>query len=124
MAPPPAVGGSSERTPLLHGSSSGSSNSCSNNSPFGVTPQQLTHMLDPKDPNSLRELGGPDSICKALMVDPKVGLKQREQIGPNGQHYSEPFQVRREVFGRNTLPAAHEVTFWQLLVAAYNDRTL
>ncbi|KAJ1824240.1 plasma membrane calcium, partial [Coemansia sp. RSA 2599] len=93
---PPATGGSSERTPLLHGSSSGGRNSTGGNSPFGVTPQQLTHMLDPKDPDSLRELGGPESVCKALMVDPKVGLKQREQIGANGQYYSEPFQVRRE----------------------------
>ncbi|KAJ2604729.1 plasma membrane calcium [Coemansia sp. RSA 1722] len=122
---PPATGGSNERTPLLPGGGSSTAlHSSSGSSPFGVTPQQLTQMLDPKDPDSLRELGGPDSICKALMVDPKVGLKQREQIGANGQYHSEPFQVRREVFGRNTLPTAHEVTFLQLLVAAYNDRTL
>ncbi|KAJ2776821.1 plasma membrane calcium [Coemansia interrupta] len=122
MAPPPPPatgGGSNERTPLLP-SSGGQSRS----SPFGVTPQRLTHMLDPKDPDSLRELGGPEAICKALMVDPKVGLKQREQIGSDGSYHSEPFQVRREVFGRNTLPETQSVTFLQLLYAAYNDRTL
>ncbi|KAJ2037778.1 plasma membrane calcium, partial [Coemansia sp. S16] len=81
-------------------------------------------MLDPKDPEKLLDLGGPDQICKALLVDPKVGLKQREQVGSGGDHHAEPFQARREVFGRNTLPEAHAVTFLQLLIAAYNDRTL
>ncbi|KAJ2164489.1 plasma membrane calcium, partial [Coemansia sp. RSA 353] len=72
----------------------------------------------------LQELGGAAQICKKLQVDPKVGLRQREQIGASGEHYDEPFQARRAAFGRNTLPDASVVTFWQLLYAAYNDHTL
>ncbi|KAI9502179.1 PMCA-type calcium-translocating P-type ATPase [Coemansia spiralis] len=79
-------------------------------------------MLDPKDPEKLLELGGSDGICEALRVDAKVGLRQREQIGTD--HQQEPFQARREVFGKNTLPEARTVTFLQLLRDAYNDRTL
>ncbi|KAJ2726235.1 plasma membrane calcium [Coemansia sp. Benny D115] len=122
----PATGGSSERTPLLASGGAPRSSGAlrDNRGPFGVTPEQLTSMLDPKDPDSLRELGGSSEVCKALLVDPKIGLKQREQIGSNGEHYSEPFQLRREVFGHNTLPEAHAVTFGELLIAAYNDRTL
>ncbi|KAJ2642821.1 plasma membrane calcium [Coemansia sp. RSA 1694] len=118
----PVTGGGSERTPLLPGGggSGHSSGALRSGNPFGVEPEQLTDMLDPKDVDKLLDLGGPDQICKALLVDPKVGLKQREQVGPG----SEPFQARREVFGRNTLPEAHAVTFLQLLAAAYNDRTL
>ncbi|KAI8321291.1 PMCA-type calcium-translocating P-type ATPase [Martensiomyces pterosporus] len=81
-------------------------------------------MLDPKDPEKLKQLGGPDQICKSLLVDPKVGLRQREQVDAHGNRQDEPFQTRREVFGKNILPEAQAVTFWQLLVAAYNDRTL
>ncbi|KAJ2569145.1 plasma membrane calcium, partial [Coemansia sp. RSA 1836] len=118
----PVTGGGSERTPLLPGGggSGHSSGALRSGNPFGVEPEQLTDMLDPKDVDKLLDLGGSDQICKALLVDPKVGLKQREQVGPG----SEPFQARREVFGRNTLPEAHAVTFLQLLAAAYNDRTL
>ncbi|KAJ1999159.1 plasma membrane calcium [Coemansia thaxteri] len=121
----PTIGGSSERTPLLPGGGQGSGSSVSY---FGVEASQLTDMLDPKDVNKLQALGGAEQICKALLVDPKVGLRQREQVGPSGAQQgeaeAEAFQSRRAVFGRNTLPEAQAVTFWQLLVAAYNDRTL
>ncbi|KAJ2781332.1 plasma membrane calcium [Coemansia javaensis] len=107
----------SERERLLPG---GSSDARGGAAPFGVTAEQLTAMLDPKDPDQLRALGGPAQLCAALRVDPRVGLEQREHIGAGG----EAFQARRAAFGRNVLPEAHAVTFWQLLYAAYNDRTL
>ncbi|PIA13438.1 calcium-translocating P-type ATPase [Coemansia reversa NRRL 1564] len=119
-----ANGGSNERSPLLPGGGGGAPPGCNGAGDFGVTAEQLTAMLDPKDPGMLEELGGPDQICKALQVDPKVGLRQREQIGSSGRQQQEPFQARRAAFGRNTLPEASQVTFWQLLYAAYNDRTL
>ncbi|KAJ2693781.1 plasma membrane calcium, partial [Coemansia spiralis] len=114
-----ARSGNAEREPLLPGGGGGSLVR-SGGSPFGVTAEQLTAMLDPKDPERLRELGGPAQLCAALQVDPAVGLQQRERIGAGG----EPFQARRAVFGRNVLPEAQTVTFWQLLCAAYDDRTL
>ncbi|KAJ1666171.1 plasma membrane calcium [Coemansia sp. RSA 1646] len=119
----PATGGSSERTPLLPGGTQAPRTN-SATSAFGVAPEQLTAMLDPKDPQKLQELGGPERICQALLVDPSVGLKQREQIGSGGERQHEPFQTRRDVFGKNTLPEARTVTFLQLLRDAYNDRTL
>ncbi|KAJ2520464.1 plasma membrane calcium [Coemansia sp. RSA 1939] len=118
-----AGGGSSERTPLLPGGTTAPQTTSAAGNAFGVTPEQLTGMLDPKDPAKLQELGGPERICQALQVDPKLGLKQREQLGGSGRQ-NEPFQTRREVFGRNTLPETHAVTFMQLLRDAYNDRTL
>ncbi|KAJ2766257.1 plasma membrane calcium, partial [Coemansia nantahalensis] len=114
-----ARSGGAEREPLLPGGG-GSGPARSDGSPFSVKAEQLTAMLDPKDPELLRELGGAAQLCAALQVDPAVGLQQREQIGAG----SEPFQGRRAVFGRNVLPEAQTVTFWQLLCAAYDDRTL
>ncbi|KAJ2844830.1 plasma membrane calcium, partial [Coemansia brasiliensis] len=119
----PATGGS-ERAPLLPGGGNNAHAGSRYGSAFGVRPEQLTEMLDPKDPEKLQQLGGAEQICKMLQVDPTVGLRQREQIGASGEHYDEPFQARRAVFGRNILPETEAVTFWQLLMAAYNDRTL
>ncbi|KAJ2012106.1 plasma membrane calcium, partial [Coemansia sp. S610] len=67
----PVTGGGSERTPLLPGGGGHNSGALRGSSPFGVDPEQLTDMLDPKDPEKLLDLGGPDQICKALLVDPK-----------------------------------------------------
>ncbi|KAJ1877744.1 hypothetical protein LPJ71_011163, partial [Coemansia sp. S17] len=91
----PVTGGGSERSPLLPGGGGSAHNNGAlrSNNPFGVDPEQLTDMLDPKDPEKLLDLGGPDQICKALLVDPKVGLKQREQVGSGGDHHAEPFQA-------------------------------
>ncbi|KAJ2161686.1 plasma membrane calcium [Coemansia sp. RSA 552] len=123
MSPPP--GSSAERAPLLPGgSNTGPAGRNSTDGSFGVTPEQLTEMLDPKDPDALRELGGPAQVCQALRVDPTVGLQQREQLGADGELRGEPFQARRAAFGQNTLPETSSVTFWELLYAAYNDRTL
>ncbi|KAJ1949936.1 plasma membrane calcium, partial [Linderina pennispora] len=91
---------------------------------FGVSPEQLTAMLDPKDIEKLKQLGGAEQVCKHLLVDPAVGLRQREQVDTDGLRQSEPFQARRAVFGRNELPEAETTTFLQLLFDAYNDRTL
>ncbi|KAJ1730145.1 plasma membrane calcium, partial [Coemansia biformis] len=112
-----ALGRDSERAPLLPGAGGPGG---PGGSPFGVAAEQLTAMLDPKDPDQLRELGGPAQLCAGLQVDPALGLQQRERIGAG----DEPFQARRAAFGRNVLPEALAVTFWQLLYAAYNDRTL
>ncbi|KAJ2452978.1 plasma membrane calcium [Coemansia sp. RSA 2336] len=117
----PATGGG-ERAPLLPGGGNSAHAGSRYDSAFGVRPEQLTEMLDPKDPEKLQQLGGAEQICKMLQVDPTVGLRQREQIGASDEHH--PFQARRAVFGRNTLPETEAVTFWQLLMAAYNDRTL
>ncbi|KAJ1931558.1 plasma membrane calcium, partial [Linderina macrospora] len=115
----------SERSPLLptqqaHGT--GAINTSAG--AFGVSPEQLTAMLDPKDVEKLSRLGGADQVCKHLLVDPAVGLRQREQVDTDGTRSTEPFQARRSVFGRNELPEAETTTFLQLLFEAYNDRTL
>ncbi|KAJ2526308.1 plasma membrane calcium, partial [Coemansia sp. RSA 1933] len=60
----------------------------------------------------------------ALVVDPSIGLKQREHLGAASERQHEPFQIRRDVFGKNALPKARTVTFLQLLRDAYNDHTL
>ncbi|ORX67088.1 calcium-translocating P-type ATPase [Linderina pennispora] len=78
-------------------------------------------MLDPKDIEKLKQLGGAEQVCKHLLVDPAVGLRQREQVDTDGLRQSEPFQARRAVFGRNELPEAETTTFLQLLFDAHKN---
>jgi hypothetical protein len=73
------------------------------NSPFGLTADQLTKLVDPKNPGLLKQLGGPTKICSALRVDPKVGLRTDERLGGSdiGNSHGEPFAERAASFGRN-----------------------
>lgn len=84
---------------------------------FGVTAEDLMRLVDPKNPDLLQQLGGVDGVCRALSVDPHVGL-------PCPSVNESDKEVRRSVFGTNTLPEPKRTRFWQLLLNAYNDKTL
>ncbi|KAG0166825.1 hypothetical protein DFQ28_006855 [Apophysomyces sp. BC1034] len=104
---------SEERRPLL------SSNDCQQS--FGVTVDELSRLVDPKNPELLKQLGGTEKICQKLRVDPRVGLSADEGAE---RSTDKPFAQRQAVFGRNVLPEAKSKSFLELLWAAYNDKTL
>ncbi|KAJ1927448.1 plasma membrane calcium [Tieghemiomyces parasiticus] len=113
--------------------------------PFGVSPEDLTALLDPKDPEGLKDLGGPDGLCEKLRVNPSTGLTADESFESDttpgeGHHESAallgslssdsagkrkgPFAARQSVYGENRLPAVEQVTFWSLVYSAFQDKTL
>ncbi|KAI9244834.1 PMCA-type calcium-translocating P-type ATPase [Phascolomyces articulosus] len=101
-----------EQRPLISNDHQGS---------FGVSPQELSHLVDPKSPHLLERLGGTEQLAKKLRVDVRVGLSTDEGVERSSDM---PFTERQAVFGRNVLPEAQSKTFMELLWAAYNDKTL
>ncbi|KAJ1978832.1 plasma membrane calcium, partial [Dimargaris verticillata] len=136
--------------PTAHGSSASSDRTrlsdghgAAGTGPFEVGPAELSHLVDPKDPDGLKALGGEAKLCEMLQVDPSTGLSSDEQLdadrAPGTGHGEtahllaqdspdskgdEPFAARRAVFGANRLPAVAQVSFWSLVWAAYQDKTL
>ncbi|OMH83848.1 Calcium-transporting ATPase PAT1 [Zancudomyces culisetae] len=100
---------------------------------FGVRPEYLTNMLDPKDPQSLKKLGGIEGLCQKLLVDPTFGLRNDELLTGNSQvgelssaeiSGAGKFAIRRKYFGRNELPESISATFFELVKEAFNDKTM
>jgi Ca2+-transporting ATPase len=106
-----------ERQPLLNGAASNRQQLHG----FGIDATTLTELMDPKNPQLLRDLGGVKGVCAKLKVDPTQGLSVDED---KDRSTSKAFQAREQVFGRNVLPEATSKSFLQLLWAAYNDKTL
>ncbi|KAG0061464.1 hypothetical protein BGZ89_011419 [Linnemannia elongata] len=99
------------------------------NNVFTITVNDLAPLTDPTNPTLPRDLGGIDQICKALKVDPKLGLNSDEAFGPSsssvhGKSDQPKFVARSEAFGRNVLPTVESASFWSLVKQAYDDRTL
>jgi Ca2+-transporting ATPase len=107
---------SGERQPLLNGDQPNGSNN-----PFGIAVDDFTKLVDPKNPDMLKQLGGVQKICKQLQVDPKTGLNPDEGCESSSD---KPFAERQSVYGTNVLPEAKSKSFLLLLWEAYNDKTL
>ncbi|KAG1455528.1 hypothetical protein G6F56_007043 [Rhizopus delemar] len=95
-----------ESEPLLNGSS------------FDITVDDISQLFDPKSDEQLHKLGGVDTICKKLQVDPSLGLSSDQSSNQDS------FKERQAYFGKNILPEPKTKSFLQLLWAAYNDKTL
>ncbi|KAI8138052.1 PMCA-type calcium-translocating P-type ATPase [Fennellomyces sp. T-0311] len=95
---------------------------------FALAPQQLCEIIDSKNTSLLADLGGTRGICKALHVDPTMGLRPDESFDPCygvvQTSETESFQERKRIFGRNVIPDAPEKTILSLVWSAYNDQTL
>ncbi|TPX77584.1 hypothetical protein CcCBS67573_g01151 [Chytriomyces confervae] len=78
---------------------------------FGLTPDEILDMIDPKSPEKLTAFGGVSGIIRRLHSNAENGL-------------SEPFDARTAAFGDNTMPAAVLRSFWDFAKEALKDRTL
>lgn len=82
-----------QRVPLLNGQEREESQ------PFTLSPEKLAKLVDPKNPEMLREMGGTEKILKCLRTDPAVGLSSDEDLDQTKT--KQPFQSRREFYGKN-----------------------
>ncbi|KAF9358659.1 hypothetical protein BGX26_001224 [Mortierella sp. AD094] len=115
----------SSNEPLLGNRNGSSSYKDANAGGFTLTVHDLAELTDPTNPKLPRQLGGIKAICKALKVDPKVGLHSDEaEASSVGNSDQSKFAARSKAFGRNILPPAKSASFFDLVCAAYNDRTL
>jgi P-type Ca2+ transporter type 2C len=107
--------------------------------PFGFAPAVLTEMITSKSLAELQSLGGIKGLAKGLLTDLSAGLSVDEVwsrlAGQDGwttpevhkrRHHEEhqPFQVRKAVFGTNTLPDRKVRGLLQLMLMALNDKVV
>ncbi|KAF9110258.1 hypothetical protein BGX27_006601 [Mortierella sp. AM989] len=116
---------SSSNEPLLGSRPDTSSCQDANATGFSLSVHDLAALTDPTNPKLPKDMGGTKAICKALKVDPKVGLHSDEAEPDSVGHSDKPkHSARSKAFGRNVLPEAKSATFFDLVYNAYNDRTL
>lgn len=88
---------------------------------FDISPVELGELIDPKNYDLLKKMGGVEKICTMIKVDTSVGLSADEGSSNSNEG---AFGDREAHFGKNVLPEPKSKTFLQLLWAAYNDKTL
>ncbi|OUM57741.1 hypothetical protein PIROE2DRAFT_21450 [Piromyces sp. E2] len=88
------------------------------NNPYKYTAQQLSELVDPKNPELLQKYGGLKGLAEALQVDVTKGLPQQKPDEPN------QFAEREAVFGRNVLPETKSKSLLQLMWIALHDRIM
>ena len=81
---------------------------------FKVSPATFSDLVDPKNPELLKEMGGLSKIASELNVDAEKGLSDDET----------DLKHRREIFGANILPAVSSQSFLSLMWDACKDKTL
>lgn len=86
--------------------------------PYKFTAQQLSELVDPKNPELLEKYGGLKGIADALKVDVNKGLPQQKPDEPN------QFTDREAVFGRNVLPETKSKSLLELMWIALHDKIM
>jgi len=84
---------------------------------FGFTAQQLSELVDPKNPELLQKYGGLEGIAKALKVDVKTGLP----LNRDGENL---YADREAVYGRNVLPETKSKSLLELMWIALHDKIM
>jgi len=85
--------------------------------PFKFTPEQLSELVDPKNPELLQKYGGLNGIAEALKVDVKTGLP----LNKDGENI---YADREAIFGRNVLPETKSKSLLQLMWIALHDKIM
>ncbi|CAG8670081.1 16295_t:CDS:10 [Acaulospora morrowiae] len=101
----------SEEQPLLNEEDRNSE------APFKFTSTQLAELIESRNRNALKELGGPEKVLEGLRVDPAIGLSSDEGLGSSKNQ-------RQKYFGKNVLPTTPQRSLLSLIWEAYQDKTL
>lgn len=100
--------------------------------PFKEKPAVLAMMCDPKSIEELERIGGTKGLLAGLGVDPKKGItttsggapRGSDDMGGSGPQWSADLEKRREIYGRNELPARKGKSLLQLMWMAFQDKIL
>ncbi|KAJ5184032.1 hypothetical protein N7492_001648 [Penicillium capsulatum] len=106
-----------------------------NGSPFSISPDVLSDIVQSKDPRELHSVGGLRGLEKALRTDLQSGLSVDETYLDHTSHDSHPrhvhsatddhaFTDRKKFLGDNFLPTRKPPGFLWLMWMAYNDPVL
>lgn len=79
---------------------------------YELTPSQLSHLVDPKNPEALFQLGGVEGLAKYCMVNLNYGLADGSR------------QASQQHFGKNVLPGKAPLSLWKLMAGALLDKIL
>ncbi|CAI5499993.1 unnamed protein product [Closterium sp. Naga37s-1] len=81
---------------------------------FGFSKEQLVTINEDANVEALDDIGGVPAVCRALRVDPEIGIPGDE----------EDMEKRKEEFGTNTYPAKPQKSFFVFVWEAAQDTTL
>jgi P-type Ca2+ transporter type 2C len=104
--------------------------------PFAFKPLHLASLVDPKNLDTLRKMGGIDELLKGIGTDPRKGLSSRSlqedelhaPLSPGNTPITSPNEAsvseRRRVYGINYVPARKSKSLLQLMWFAFKDKIL
>jgi Ca2+-transporting ATPase len=96
--------------------------------PFGVSAHILSALVDPKDPDKLRDLGGVKGVAKSLHADIVNGLSvsPMSTFTSGGKEHGETvtLEQRRHAYGANVIPGTPQRSIWSLIWDARHDKIL
>lgn len=107
--------------------------------PFKEKPSRLAMLVDPKSLDDLERIGGINGLLQGLGVDSTKGLTMgldagaRETGAPragadmpsgNGAQWTASIEKRREIYGKNDLPARNSKSIFYLMWLALKDKVL
>lgn len=84
---------------------------------FSLNPDQLSTLIDPKNPWVLKAIGGPENLAKILVSSPKSGLAD-SQTSPS------EIEQREKVYGKNLLPEKKSANLFKIILLTLNDKVL
>ncbi|KAI8818278.1 uncharacterized protein EV422DRAFT_176948 [Fimicolochytrium jonesii] len=112
----------------------------SNSGEFGISPDAIYDLVDPKNPEEYAKLGGIEGMLKALKVDGNKGLitagsgpsyaqnslTVEDHKGDASAHGAQPVDraARVAVYGTNTLPEPISKSLIAFMIDALKDKTL
>ncbi|KAL9082020.1 MAG: hypothetical protein Q9159_006791 [Coniocarpon cinnabarinum] len=94
------------------------------NNPFGVSPGQLSKLLDPKSYSALYALHGASGLEKSLHTNLTRGLDAHETLIGSSKEGGRPFDDRIRVFLDNRLPEKQSKSLLKLIWMAASDKVL
>jgi magnesium-transporting ATPase (P-type) len=80
--------------------------------PHELTPAQLSHFIDPKNPEALAQQGGVSGLAHKFCVSLDSGLTDNTRL------------ALQQRFGKNILPGKKPVSLWRLMLGALLDKIL
>lgn len=84
---------------------------------FSLNPDQLSTLVDPKNPWVLKAIGGPDSLANILVSNAKTGLTGAQTSPSEIEH-------REKIYGKNLLPEKKSAGLFKIILMTLNDKVL